>query len=189
MRPLGKPGRNHEIRRILPRHSKILDLSLAGHKNVTIAKIVGMTTGAISLILRSPLVQSELKRRRESSTEIEVMKLDREAVRGKALSILEQESSTAAETIVQLMGCEDPSIQLRSAVSILDRVFPKENGTGGTVVNVELTGEHAQLLVLAMKESDNGKNNQQSADLTSADAPEGEQATVHQISETPPDAE
>ncbi len=181
----GERGR-HEIQRMLPRHHKIAELALAGHNSATIAETLSMKPRSVSIIMASPLFQSEISRRRETSESGEIARLDRDAAVGKARSILEEESVTAAQTVVGLMAQEDPNIQLRAAVNILDRVFPKETAktNSGPVVNVELNGEQAQLLVLAMKESDNGQDHQLVANCTPTHPTEGEQGAVHETSET-----
>lgn len=179
----------HQLQRLLPRHHKILELALAGHNNAVIADTLDMTTRAISIILQSPLAQSELKRRRENTEEVDILRLDRDAHLGKVRSFMEQEAETAAETIVGLMASSDENLQLRSAKEILDRVFGKPDGgkTNGAV-NISITGDQAQLLILALKESPNGEARIQPAnggDSLEADEGHGAQeGGLHQASKT-----
>lgn len=186
----GGYGRN-ELQRLLPRHHKILQLALAGHSNAVIAKTLGITSRSVSIVLQCPLSQSELKRRRENTDETDMLRLDRDAHLGKVRSFMEQEVGTAAETIVGLMGSDDQNLQLRSAKEILDRVFGKvdggKDGNNG-VVNISISGDQTALLILALKESPNGKNSIRSADVRTPVSAEGGQGViegrVHQAPET-----
>ena len=143
----------HGIRRLLPRHFRILEMVLAGHDNTTIAETLGISTRSITMIKQSPLFQSELVRRREDKTDTTMLSLDREAVMGKARSILEDASELAAETLEELLDADDNSVRLRAADSILDRVFGKKGEAKAAGVVVNISAEHVQLLNLALKES------------------------------------
>ncbi len=78
------------VRRMLPRHFKILDMVLAGHKSSAIAETLEMNKDTISALTRSPIFQAELTRRRREEPLSDILRMDREAVIGKARSILEQ---------------------------------------------------------------------------------------------------
>lgn len=140
------------IRRLLPRHFKILDYTLAGLDTTAIAKTLNITAGSIRKIQTSPLFQAELTRRRTECKESEIISLDRQATLGKARSILEEATVAAAEKHIKLMDNIDPAIQMRAAAGILDRVFGKSNEGGASVV-VNISAQHVELLNLALKES------------------------------------
>lgn len=145
---------SERVRRLLPRHFKIIDLAIAGHDVKAIAQTVGMSSAAIGKILSSPLVQMEISRKRSQSSESEILTMDREATLGKARSLLEQASEYAALKHVELLEAPNHSIQLRAADKILERVFGKSSDDRRSLV-VNITAEQGALLNLALKESDN----------------------------------
>jgi len=157
------------IQRLLPRHFKIIELALAGHNNKTIAEVVGMSPSGVATVLNSPLVQSELARERERNRESEVMHLDREATLGKARSILEQATEKAAKVHEILLESPDPTIQLRAADKILDRVFGKDKDERRSAV-INISAEQVQLLTLALKESNNERISDTGGNSSSADS-------------------
>lgn len=144
---------DHHIRRLLPRHFKILELVLAGHQYEAIAKIVEMTTAGVKMVTQSPVFQAEVARRRRESTEETVLGLDRDATLGKARSILEDATEVAATKNVELMNCGNHGIELRAAHSILDRAFGKIGQGDGAGMVINISAEHVDLLNLALKET------------------------------------
>lgn len=137
------------LQKLIPRHFKILDRYLEGVSQVDIAKELGMHAVSVGLIVRSPVFQNELaKRRSERDQEDKVL---RQTNLVQAKSILENGASKAAEVQVNLLGSEDERVQLASSNSILDRVFGDEKGPvqGSVVINTE----SVQLLNLAVQES------------------------------------
>lgn len=111
----------YELKRILPRHQEILRLCLLGVDQTDIATQLDMSNRTISLIVNSPLFQSELSRRRKN---IEARE-DDVLVRGieRAREILDDASATAAQEQVDLLGEDDPRIRHSAAKDILDRTI------------------------------------------------------------------
>ena len=161
----------HKVQRLLPRHFKILDMILAGHTNEVVATTLDLNKDTIRYLIRSPLFQAELSRRRKEDSTEEILGMDRDAIIGKARSILEQSVEAAAEKHVELLGTEDPALQMRAASQILDRVFGKAEEKSVRPV-VSLTAENVQLLVLAMKESPNAQANELPTNGQTAQDPE-----------------
>ena len=159
------------IQRLLPRHYKIIEFALAGHDTGFIAEALGMNPSSVGKVLSSPLVQHELARRRQSSQESTTLGEDRSAAVGKARSILELATEKAANVMEELLDSYDPNIKLRAADKILDRVFGKDSENRKTGA-VNISAEQIQLLVVALKESDNENA------LPAADRPTGEGASV-----------
>jgi hypothetical protein len=166
----------------------MLELKLAGLTDRAIAEMVDCTPQSVSIVSRSPLFKAELNRRLKERNSDGVVE-EVEAGIGKARLILEQNSAKAAETQVELLDCEDDSVRLRSAGSILDRALGKpesQQASGGAQVNVQITGKDAQVIVTALHESKeitNGQVRQQvesTADGSSADPSENGQGDVHQ---------
>ena len=144
----------HGIQRILPRHFKIIEMALAGHDVKPIADSLGMSPASVGLVLRSPIVQSEIARRRKASTEVEIMGQDRSAAIGKARSILDGAAESAAIATENLLLEEKPEIRLKAAKTILDFALASgKDERRGSVVNI--TAEQITLLNTAIKESNN----------------------------------
>lgn len=183
----GTYNKRQDRQRLLPRHHRIINLALVGHSNKAIGLMVGMDPKSVGLILNAPLTQAEMKRRRErGSFETTILDLDRNAILGKARSILESNAENAADTVVGLTNSNNENVQLKAALSILDRVFPKEAGANnsGPVVNVELNGEQSNLLVIAIKESQNGQDLEPPANSTSANTTQDECSNVEETPES-----
>ena len=144
----------HEIQRMAPRHFRILELCLQGHSKKVIAEALGMTPQAISLITNSPLFQDQLARRRG-----EVEKVSNEAV-GSAVvdarNTLVENAQAAANKQVDLLNAENESVQLHAATAILDRVMEKKDGD--KVTSPMIQTEQLNVLVLALKESKDGRS-------------------------------
>ncbi len=169
------------IQRIIPRHFQIIDLAVAGHDNTTIAKTVGTSIGQVNLILRSPVAQAEIARRRKESTEADILGLDRSAVVGKARSILDQASQAAAATLENELLAEKPEVRIKAANSILDRALGKGlDDRRASVSNI--TAEQVTLINLALKESEYVPRHP--THHASAHAPVDQLGPVHQASGT-----
>jgi thioester reductase-like protein len=141
---------SYEIERMLPRHYAIMEASLNGLSNVTIASHFDMSPTAIGQILLSPIVQSEMAKRRGQR----VAQLDKAALDyvAQAKEEIEKSSLAAAKTLKVLMDSSDENIRLKSASKILDQVFAtKDNksSSGNLILNVD----QLQLLQIALVES------------------------------------
>ncbi len=151
------------IERLLPRHFKILAMSLAGHKDSAIAAALGMGQPAISLIRNSSIFQAELSRRRKEIDE-SYLEEDRNAFLGKTRSMMEQaqkiledNSPKAANTIVDLLDAKSDGMKQQSAKTILDRVFSSADKKTESKVSINISTESAQLIQIAIKESDQAR--------------------------------
>lgn len=151
-----------QIQRILPRHYRIIEMAAANHDAKVIAEALEMNVGSVKILLKDPLVQSEIARRKAADDTTEIMGMDRNAAMGKARSILEQASIKAAGVHEQLLESPDGSIALRAAKQILDRVFGEKEKGSHQVFNI--TAENVSLLNLALKESDNVRKHAPTAD-------------------------
>jgi transcriptional regulator len=149
----------HELKKLLPRHYKIMELFLDGLSYKEVADTLGMTPQAIQLISKSPLFQNELARRRESH-ETSLSKTRTEA-QSEAQAILNQNARKAAETEADLLDEDDPSIRRKSAEAILDRVLGKGDQQQSSVVHINT--ESLQLLQLALKEENQLSDEEENA--------------------------
>ena len=144
----------HEIQRLLPRHHRILELTLEGLDQVAIAQAIGMTREAIGLIQKSPMFQDTLARRRaEREQDIdETNTLDLSHAKG----VIEKAAVDAAETQVSLLQSDDERVRLKSSENILDRVFGKAAGAQpSSGAGVTINAEGLKVLQIALVESQN----------------------------------
>ena len=149
---------NTPLKRLLPRHFKIISLSLAGMSNKEIAAVTGMTEGAISRIVSSPVFQSEIERRRRRQESVVDESLGGTLVQAK--QILESAAAKAAKTQVELLSEESPVVRQRASTSILDRVLGQNNqSVNGSVVVI--APEQLNLLQIALSESRSCKEDHQ----------------------------
>lgn len=179
--PVYKPC---EIQRILPRHFKMLELKLAGMSHAAIARTLGCTEQNVYIVTRSPLFIGEFNRRMKEQNNTDIQD-HQEAFANNARRVLEEASESAAEKQVQLLESEDDSISLRASGSILDRVLGKSDIQSAEAANptVVINAEHAELLVLALKESNHGTGQEPGSNGSSTECSETRQGDVHQTSE------
>lgn len=126
---------NALIKKLLPRHNKILDLCLAGYSLAFIAAQVDITVTQLRNIRESPSFQLEYSRRREN---IE-LQVDSQIVENEigASEILKNASAHAATKITTLIDSGDDAIAFRSAADVLDRSgHPKVAASIGANVGV-----------------------------------------------------
>ena len=164
-------NRSSIVRRLLPRHFRILEMVMAGHTNKVISETLEMHRDTVTAVTRSPIFQAELVRMRKDDPVTDMLEMDRNAVIGKARSILEQAVEPAANKMVELLETEDPALQFRASGNILDRVFGKADEKQNAPV-ISLQAEQVQLLVLAMKESDDAQRHEQTANGQAASTSE-----------------
>jgi transcriptional regulator len=172
--------RQGEIKRMLPRHFRILELALQGFSNTEIAEELNMAASTVCKIQRSPLFQKEITDARRDRKEPEFFKAEREATVGKARSILEVAAADAAKAHIEVMqNTDDMSLKLRAADKILDRAMGSASeGQGSTVI---LSADQVQLLTIAMQESSHVKEVERNGpDVQDANPSEDEQGDVRQ---------
>lgn len=113
---VGRPGgRMVPLKRVRPRHRMIVQMHLAGWKDVEIARELGYTPTRVAVILKSD--NPELKKVREETGELVARHMGDLVLRFRA------ESSKSLDTLVAIRDKEDaPSSERRlSALAILDR--------------------------------------------------------------------
>lgn len=140
------------IQRLLPQHYALIDMAVAGHSPRVIAETLGRTPESVRLLLNAPNVQHEISIRRKDGREATTLGLDRDAVLGKARSVLEQATERAALKQVALIDSFDPAIALRASDKILDRVFGPTGGGGNKAPIINVSAEQIALVNLTLKE-------------------------------------
>lgn len=144
-----------QLKRMLPRHFRILDLYLTGEMNIKdIAEAVGMTPQGVGLIVKNPIFQKEAGRRRSSLERKTEDKIAGSTVES-ARKVIENAALDAARTHVKLLVSNDDKVKQRSASEILDRAGLKERAEEQPEVHVNV--EHFTVLHEALKESNEMK--------------------------------
>ncbi len=115
--------RTIDIKKMLPRHNKILDLCLEGWSLQKIAQEVEISIVQLKNVRNSPCFQHELAQRRskiEQDKDILITRseIDRE---NNARQVLEDNQTKAADCLVTLMEDGTEMSRFKSAESILDR--------------------------------------------------------------------
>jgi len=174
--------KSYNLCRLNARHHKILELVLAGHDSKAISQVVGMSQHGIALVCRAPLFQTELCRRRKESGDVTVATLDRASILGKARSVLEGAAERAAKKHIDLLEAENEGIQLKAADKILDRVFGKSGDERKTIIQIDT--DQVNLLNLALKESYDVKDNEQTTNSEVTNSAEDRQSEELETSES-----
>jgi predicted transcriptional regulator len=120
----------HELKRLLPRHFRIMELVLLGKKQTEIAEELGLSNYGVSVIINSPVFQEELGRRREEQNahadEVEVVR------RLNAREVLDRVAVEVAQRQVALLESPDERVAQKAAMDILDRTgYPKVSRAEG----------------------------------------------------------
>ena len=141
-------GDRSSLKRLQAKHLQILEFNLMGLGASEISKRTGLSHYGVSQIMKAPLFQQEIVRRR--SEESGDNKLARQEVLVNARSKLEGAAEAAVDTQIELLKSSDQRVQLASAKTILDRCFTGDE-RGNTSVNLNV--ESITVLRLAIQES------------------------------------
>lgn len=136
-------------KRLTAKHMKIVDYLMEGMEAKDIAGVMGLKPETVARQINTPLLQNELARRRGDWEKQQ--NYEQKEFMNDAKQILEEAGVNAANTMVGLLGDQDPSIKLRSAKEILDYSVSKEQGGG--VANTTINIEQLQILNTALAES------------------------------------
>lgn len=186
-----RPG-THQIQRMLPRHFKMMELTLAGMTQVAIAEMLGCTRQCVGIVQRSPIFRKELQQKQKDMNSEGVKDVVVKFAE-QAQKVLEDNSKKAAMCQVDLLDADDDSVRLRASSSILDRALGKPEGqltASGPNIKVEIHANVAQLLMTALTESkeinshaSNDITSEPTADSSSACSAKNGQGNVHQATE------
>lgn len=137
----------------LRRHYEVIELWEGGMSQVDIAKVLGISQPSVSMIVKSPVFQDEMERRKirkeEMTDEVAALALDEARIR------LEKAGLSAVDKMTQLVESQDENMQFKASKDILDRVMGRSMETVGNVTNnvMVLEGEALKNLTSALKES------------------------------------
>ena len=113
------------LKRLLPRHYKVIDMYLTGDfQYKDIAKRLNMSHGSVSRILSMPSAQDVIVKRRanlDAQTDADIVNTHRTRVE-EAKDLMEQASLQAAGVLIEGLLCGDERQMNKSANDILDRV-------------------------------------------------------------------
>ncbi len=149
--------RTIDIKKLLPRHNKILDLCLEGLSLQKIAEAVSISIVQLKNIRNSPCFQHELAKRRskiEHEKDILIVRSEIDEC-NNAKQVLDANQQEAANVLVDLMnGGKHEQTRFKSAESILDRTGAIK--VSGSVnqnqnVNVVLTSEDVDRLITSIE--------------------------------------
>lgn len=141
----------HELQRLQQQHTHIIDLALTGLTRMQIAEKVSKTPESIGMVLKSPLVQSELARRRA----LLEPKVDEAIISEvtEAKKTIDEAANVAAETQVGLLSDESSRVRFSAARDILDRAMGRAQDKDQKAPMVVIDAETVNLLSVAMQES------------------------------------
>lgn len=174
--PTMPPQPAHELQRLQAVHRRIVEMQLAGMRVTDIAQELGLSVVGVGRIVKSPLFQDELARRRQTQTGIvdEVLA----CTTARARESLDAAAASAVDTMVGLLGSESENVRLRSAAEILDRTVGQKDLGGGPKIIINAL--NLQALQIALQETRGGRddNPPDGDDSTSDDDGGGERGTV-----------
>ena len=142
---------SYEIKKLLPRHYKIMDLLLLGKKQKEIARILDLSEQAVSSIVNSPVFKLEIPNR---EFEVKNTSIDGEDTPAE---LLRRATIDSARRLCMLLDSEDERVVLHTAKDILDRGgYPKvtktTNVNDSTVVIDDRTARRIEQTLLEMGE-------------------------------------
>ena len=140
----------YEIKRLLPRHHKMVELMLQGWSRKDIAGEMKMTPRAISLISGSSIFQDELSRRRRERHRAMDQALEVSTVRAQA--VFARKARDAVDVQIKLLQADNPRVRLAASKAILDRSGIDEIRSQGPE-GLVLTAEQAGRLRVALEEA------------------------------------
>jgi len=174
-----------EVKRLSHVHMAIVEMALAGATRNEIASAMGRTPESVGLIIRSPLFQHELARRRDEQQKV----IDGEAsgTINHARKTLAEATQSAAEKLISVMKTTpDARLQKDAAVEILKRTYDPKYAAERGSNQLALTLQPGALLNLqiALRES-----SQLGAQVPSALSGSGTNAADHtqpELDQQPP---
>jgi hypothetical protein len=115
--------KQHFVLRLLPRHYKIIDLTLEGLDCSQIAEKLEMSRQQVTNVSNSPTFQHELALRRSSieSQHDEVVVQETIANISEVKKFIEDKAMFAAQAIAREVMNPDAKVRLASAMDLLDR--------------------------------------------------------------------
>lgn len=112
----------------------MVDLHIAGLKNTQIAEEMDCTEQSVGMILRSPIVQEEIARRR-GMVDRKVDEATANVV-ARAKQLLEQNTERAASELCKQIGSEDKRLSQNACLEVLEMAFGQKSNTQGPTVVV-----------------------------------------------------
>jgi DNA-binding CsgD family transcriptional regulator len=125
-----------QLTRLMPRHARVLEMSLAGRSNRDIAEELGITAKLVGMIVNNPLAKHDMEKQSREKKEIASEETLRREVNAQA--VLSGNATKAAERMVALVDSDNERVALNSAMAVYDRVFSGPEKSGPTVqINID----------------------------------------------------
>lgn len=113
-------SRKNDLRRLLPRHYKIMELRNQGYTVKDIAQALCLSQGGVSNIINSPLFKDESARRNQiQDKQLSEARNEQEI---SSRDYLRKHELAAAKKLTSLMNSQNEKIAQSSAIEILNRV-------------------------------------------------------------------
>jgi predicted transcriptional regulator len=143
----------HEIKRLTARHQQIMRLLLLGTSQTQIARLVGVTTTTVSLVVNSPLFKEEFLRRQSSIDDQVDEQIASEL--SVAAGMIQNAAVHAVMKVDELAHhAAEESVQLRAAETILKTAFARDSSGGSQLTQVfVLGGDQLKALQAVAKEA------------------------------------
>jgi DNA-binding transcriptional regulator GbsR (MarR family) len=149
----------NDLQRLLPRHHKIIELSLLGMTIREIADEVGMSPLGVSNVINSPRFQEELATRRVSHNE--AVDNSKVSALSKIKSLIDENAEKAMQVHLDCLEEEDVRVRQSSASTILNKLFEGNKQEVGSQSSISISGETIQILNVTIQEAVDGDNKRQ----------------------------
>lgn len=114
----------YDLKKLNPRHFKMLEFCLRGWTNKQIADHLDMTSGNVSIVVNSSSFQHELATRRSTIDDLsnqQIVESDQDVT-----DAIRESTMEAVERIVGCIHSDDENVAIRASTEMLDRGgFPK----------------------------------------------------------------
>ena len=154
-------SRRRSLRRVLPKHLKVLELLLEGKALREVSSLTGLNENQIRLIQKSPLFQDQFARRRGRIEKV----VEDTARTGlvRAQEVLDKGVERAAEKLVSFIDHQDPRIARASAKDVIELLRDDVSSRSSAPLSIVFQGDNLQTLIMVAKESKEARGRKQLA--------------------------
>jgi hypothetical protein len=157
---------SYDLKTLRSTHLAMIEMAVQGASPQQIADATGYNVVTVRQMIRAPLFQNELAKRRVTQRQITDKHTAQVLTRAK--SVLVDSAEKAAQVQVGLLASNDERVQQTAVSQILDRVFGKGQDRG-TTVNVTLGAGALLTLQTALAEDTEQSAKGQSPDFVDSE--------------------